>query len=115
MTVSIQGNNYESALKKFMNLVAKRMNAGMQKSITLCILEKELKGGEKFVPLEHASNKKKELIAKIEELKPHNGTTPLEEFSEEQLEKHLAKLQEKLERKVSKSIQKRLKFQKKGV
>jgi hypothetical protein len=115
LNVSIQGNNYESAQKKFLKLVSKRYDKGFQKCITLCTVQKAIKGGEEFVSLDHVTTEKKDLMDKIEAIKPHNGLTPLEEFSVEQLQHHLSKLEAKLEKEVTEGVKRKLGWRKRGV
>ena len=91
-TIDLKAKNFESARKKFLNFVAKQHDAGYKDSIEEIILEKKSDTTFQFVSLDEIPDDKRELIEAIQDIKPHNGTTPLWEFSIGQLQKHLIKL-----------------------
>jgi hypothetical protein len=91
MTVDIKANNRQTADKKFLELIGRRNNTGWMSQLGLTTLERY--GMNSFVPFDTTDDEKQVLIDAINEIKPHNGSHPLEDFTKAQLQTHLDKLQ----------------------
>ena len=112
MRVGIRARNAQNAENIFQKIIARRNTKSLQQHIDSTELTKATLGGEKYVPLNHVTDEKRDIIQKIELIKPHGGKTPLEEFDIEQLLFHLSKLEKKLEEEVEETVKRKLKFKK---